>query len=66
MTQNSNYIYIIDYPIQNPLSVYCGFFCILVILFAVNQIPLYEGLRVFPKLLLQNDNRCIDVFGKTV
>ena len=64
MVQNSNYIYLIDYPIQNLLSGYCGFFCILVILFAVNQIPIYEGLRIFPKMSLQNDNKCIDVLVK--
>ena len=64
MVQNSNYIYIIDYPIQNLLSGYCGFFCILVILFVVNQIPIYEGLRIFPKMSLQNDNKCIAVLVK--
>ena len=66
MAQNSNYIYIIDYSIQTLVSGYCGFFCILVILFAVNQIHLFEGLSVFRNLFLQNDNKMYRRFGKMV
>ena len=59
MYKNSNYIHIIKYPIQNPLSGFCGFYCLLVILFHINKVPLYYGIYSFPRQSIHNDDKCV-------
>ena len=59
MQENSNYIHIIKYPIQNPLSGFCGFYCLLVILLHINKLSLYYGIYSFPKQSMSNDDKCV-------
>ena len=66
MQEHSNYIHIIRYPIQNPLSGFCGFYCILVILLHINNIPLYNSIYSFPRLSLHNDDKCIRTITKLI
>ena len=64
MRKNVKNIYIIHYPVQNPFSGYCGFYCMLFILLHVNKIPLLKGILSFPYSSLQNDDRCVLVLCK--
>ena len=64
MYKNSNYIQIIKYPIQNPLSGFCGFYCLLVILFHIHKLSLYYGIYSFPRLSMGNDEKCIRMLVK--
>jgi len=64
MKKNSKFIHIIGYPVQNPLSGYCGFYCLLPIMFHINKIPMLEGLFSFPPSSLQNDKKCISTLIK--
>ncbi len=59
MEGNSNYIHIIRYPIQNPLSGFCGLYCILAILLHINNLPLYNSIHSFPKSSIHNDDKCV-------
>ncbi len=64
MKGNSKLIHIIGHPVQNPLSGYCGFYCLLPIMFHINNIPLLEGIFSFPRSLLENDKKCISILMK--
>ena len=59
MKVNSSYIHIVKYPIQNPLSGFCGFYCLLVILLHINKVSLYYGLYSFPRQSIRNDDKCV-------
>ena len=64
MKANSKMIHIIGHPVQNPLSGYCGFYCLLPIMFHINELPLLEGILSFPKASMKNDKKCISVLMK--
>ena len=55
----------VRYAIQNPLSIYCGFFCLLIILIHLNNLPLLRTLQEYftPKCII-NDIKCISVICK--
>lgn len=64
MNENAKNIHKISYPIQNPLSGYCGFYCVMIILLHVNKIPIVEGITAFPRTSLENDDKCISMLAK--
>ena len=64
MKCNSKMIHIIGHPVQNPLSGYCGFYCLLPIMFHVNKLPLLKGIFSFPRLSMENDKKCISILMK--
>ena len=64
MNKNSRKTHVIHHPIQNPISGYCGFFCLLAILFYVNDIPFIHLTYYFPRSSLVNDRKCITLLVK--
>ena len=61
MFQNSRNVRKIKFKIQNSLSVFCGFFCLVPILLHVNNFPILRGLSIFTPDLIENDDICIDL-----
>ena len=64
MHLNSRLVYQINYAIQNPLSSFCGLFCIMAIMLHVNNIPLIQGITSFHEDSEQNDNKCVRILEK--
>ena len=64
MHLNSRLVYQINYTIQNPLSSFCGLFCIMAIMLHVNNIPLIQGITSFHEDSEQNDNKCVRILEK--
>ena len=63
---NSKLVYHINYAIQSPLSIFCGFFCLLPIMFHVNNIPLLKGITSFCENSEQNDQKCVEMLEKLI
>lgn len=64
MCKYSNFLYQINYTVQNPLSVFCGLFCLIPIMMYVNNIPLYSGIKSFHEFSEENDNKCVEMLEK--
>ena len=64
MFTNSSKVKTICFQIQNSLSIFCGFFCLIPILLHVNNIPILKGLSIFSPGLIENDERCIEMLSE--
>lgn len=64
MNTNSVNIYKIKYTVQNLISGFCGFFCILPIMLHVNNISIYSGIKMLKEFSLENDDKCIQLLMK--
>ena len=53
----------IEYRVQNPLSIFCGFYCLVPVLLHVNKISILRGLSIFEEGSLKNDELCIDLLS---
>ena len=59
MHKNTENIFKINYTIQNPLSVFCGFYCLLPIMLHVNKLSIINGISVFYNSSIKNDDICV-------
>ena len=54
----------INHPIQNPISSFCGFFCMLPILLHVNRLPILQGIYSFKKHEMENEIKCVNLLAR--
>ena len=59
MLKNTTNIFKLDYTVQNFLSSFCGFFCLLPIMLHVNKLPVLQGILSFNERDIHNDEKCI-------
>ena len=49
----------IDYSIQNPRSIFCGFYSLVPIMLHVTNLPILRGILSFKECSMENDELCI-------
>ena len=64
LTKSANTLTFLTYPIQSIFSQYCGFYCVLFILFRSRNYSLESFLKLFDKDTLKNDKLILNLISK--
>ena len=59
MQDTAKHIIRIDYSIQNPRSIFCGFYSLVPIMLHVTNLPILRGILSFKECSMENDELCI-------
>ena len=63
MFANSQNVLKINFKIQNEMSSFCGFFCLLPIMLHANNLSIIKGITLFEQGIIENDEICIEVLS---
>ena len=64
MFSNSENVRKVNFKIQNEMSPFCGFFCLVPIMLHVNNLSIIKGITLFERGLIENDEVCIELLSR--